>query len=373
MAAATGGQHPQPLTIFSRQRAPIVTAGAPSRSTHAQAGTAARATFSDLPNAHPKALRAQARGSRKSASNPPTLSGVDRATPPVPQPAALTGAPITSNERRTTMPSPHRNSDPRPSSLAQAAAAYARAGLAVFPLAPRSKVPLIPKDQGGRGFHDATTDLNEIRAWWSATPNANIGVRPPDGVLVVDIDPRAGGDLQLLRILREHGQLPETWIAQTGSGGWHYWFTAARLHDIRAHIAPGVELKTHTKGYLVAPPSIHPNGRQYRWLTIAGNKPAAAPDWLRRAIQPPPQPALLHQAARTAEHSRYSLPCLVARINAAPEGRRNKVLYGALKDALLDANLDTFEPALTAAAMSRGLSAREVAATVSSVRRGGAV
>jgi hypothetical protein len=162
--------------------------------------------------------------------------------------------------------------------------AYARAGLAVFPLRPSSKAPLISSDDGGRGFHDATIDPEQIHAWWTATPNANIGLRPPHGVLALDVDPRAGGDLALRRITRLRGKLPDTWAAR-------------------------------------------------------------------------------------AQGSLYSLGCLQARISAAPEGRRNKVLYGALKDALRDGNLDGFEHALTAAAIGRGLSAREVAATVSSVRR----
>ena len=65
--------------------------------------------------------------------------------------------------------------------LLEAALAYACADLAVFPLRPRSKAPLISNDDGGRGFHDATTDPAQIRQWWTNAPNANIGIRPPPG------------------------------------------------------------------------------------------------------------------------------------------------------------------------------------------------
>ncbi|HET9778659.1 MAG TPA: bifunctional DNA primase/polymerase [Propionibacteriaceae bacterium] len=58
-----------------------------------------------------------------------------------------------------------------------AALAYASAGIPVFPLATRSTVPLIPVRNGGHGLQDATTDAHVIRAWWLATPRANIGVR----------------------------------------------------------------------------------------------------------------------------------------------------------------------------------------------------
>lgn len=43
-----------------------------------------------------------------------------------------------------------------------AALAYASARVHVFPLAPRSKVPLIPARNGGHGLHDATTDPDVI-------------------------------------------------------------------------------------------------------------------------------------------------------------------------------------------------------------------
>jgi hypothetical protein len=60
--------------------------------------------------------------------------------------------------------------------LSDWAVVYVRAGWPVFPLAARSKVPLIPKDKGGNGFHDATTDEAQIVAWWSQYPEANIGI-----------------------------------------------------------------------------------------------------------------------------------------------------------------------------------------------------
>ncbi|PQM45263.1 hypothetical protein C1Y40_04587 [Mycobacterium talmoniae] len=255
--------------------------------------------------------------------------------------------------------------------LLTAALGYARAGLAVFPLRPQSKTPLIGKDAGGRGFHDATTDPNQILQWWTATPTANIGIRPPIGVLVVDVDPRAGGHTQLRRILARYGPLPQTWTARTGAGGWHHWFTLGdKTSSIRAQLARGIDLKTHDKGYLVAAPSIHPNGTTYRWTTPPQGQPAPAPAWLHRLAQLP-RPLLPATSTNSAAagHGRYSLQCLLARINAAPEGRRNTVLYGALKDALSDGNLTAFEPALAAAGHNRGLSAREIAATVASVRR----
>jgi hypothetical protein len=56
-----------------------------------------------------------------------------------------------------------------------AALRYASQGVPVFPLAPRSKFPLISGANDGHGLHDATTDAARIQAWWMAHPTANIG------------------------------------------------------------------------------------------------------------------------------------------------------------------------------------------------------
>lgn len=53
-------------------------------------------------------------------------------------------------------------------SLPEAAAAYANAGLAVFPCVPSAKRPLTP-----HGFTDASTDLARVARWWRLWPEAN--------------------------------------------------------------------------------------------------------------------------------------------------------------------------------------------------------
>ena len=56
-------------------------------------------------------------------------------------------------------------------SLRQYALAYAKVGMAVFPLVPKSKNPATQ-----HGFQDATTDFNQIDKWWMKNPNYNIGI-----------------------------------------------------------------------------------------------------------------------------------------------------------------------------------------------------
>jgi hypothetical protein len=55
------------------------------------------------------------------------------------------------------------------------------------------------------GALDATTDPKTIKRWWSLWPDANIGIRLT-GLVVIDDDPRNGGDHTLvdLRISTDH-------------------------------------------------------------------------------------------------------------------------------------------------------------------------
>jgi hypothetical protein len=75
-----------------------------------------------------------------------------------------------------------------------AALRYASQGVPVFPLAPRSKFPLISAANGGHGLHDATTDAARIQAWWMAHPTANIGLKTGVVFDVIDLDSEAAVD-----------------------------------------------------------------------------------------------------------------------------------------------------------------------------------
>ncbi|MGE5697113.1 MAG: hypothetical protein ACM4D3_18345 [Candidatus Sericytochromatia bacterium] len=110
-------------------------------------------------------------------------------------------------------------------------------------------------------------------------------------------------------------------------------------------------------------PSIHPDtGLPY---TRDFDTPIAQPpDWLQGLLYPQP-PVWVKTLG--GQRPRYSLRCLVNRIKAAPVGRRNTVLYGALKDAG-DA-LDAYAEELIAAARSVGLDDAEIAATFTSARK----
>src|SRR5712671_1938982 len=104
--------------------------------------------------------------------------------------------------------------------MIDAALLYARLGFAVLPLhypqpdgscscrkPKRHKVgkhPMTP-----RGVYDATTDEAVMRNWRTKCPEANIGIATGArrGLLVVDIDPRNGGDESITELEQQHGAL----------------------------------------------------------------------------------------------------------------------------------------------------------------------
>src|SRR5262245_40835910 len=136
------------------------------------------------------------------------------------------------------------------------------------------------------GFEDATTDPKQIDRWWTENPDANVAVATGacSGLIVVDEDPRHGGDLTLEDLEAQYGKLPDTVISLTGGGGKHYVFRHfGKALSSRAHaFGPGLDLKGDG-GYIIAPPSLHVSGLRYEWE--ASSHPdevpiAAFPAWL---------------------------------------------------------------------------------------------
>jgi Bifunctional DNA primase/polymerase, N-terminal len=74
------------------------------------------------------------------------------------------------------------NADSRQAALELAAAAWE-----VFPCkwtGPYAKAPMTMN-----GHLNATTDPDQIKLWWTKWPNAMIGAKVPDSLLVIDLDP----------------------------------------------------------------------------------------------------------------------------------------------------------------------------------------
>lgn len=173
-------------------------------------------------------------------------------------------------------PRPAQTRDRAEYSVLDAALSYAALGWPVFRLNGKSKTP--PK--GSRGFKDAATDEQVVRAAFREHPRSNLGVDLGGArLLLVDIDPRNGGQESFDALVEEHGALPPTPRALTGGGGWHYFLS--NPNGLRSKtIAPGIDVKGHG-GYALLPPSKHPSGERYKWESSPDEVATAdPPEWL---------------------------------------------------------------------------------------------
>lgn len=236
---------------------------------------------------------------------------------------------------------------------------YAAVGFPVFPL--KGKVPLTR-----RGFKDATTSEKIIVDWWRAAPHANIGLPVPPDILVLDIDPRHGGDTGLASLEAEHGPLPETCAVITGrrDGGIHYYLHApvGRLSD--RLLPDGIDIRVAGRHYVVAPPSIHPDtGKTYEWNGLTMD--ADCPPWLTDLIRSPIKP-ITPMVPRSDGTSGNGLVNHVANLT---EGNRNHGFFWAVCTAITDGMYPTIGGDLRAAALSIGLEENEISATIASAER----
>jgi len=248
----------------------------------------------------------------------------------------------------------------RPPKLTDAALGLAGSAWEIFPCrpsGPQAKSPLTT-----HGHHDATMDPDQIKAWWTRWPDAMIGAKVPDSCLVLDIDPRNGGDIEELEAIT--GPLPFTLTVWSGrnDGGRHLYFQRPASPSSSTRLPKGVDLKAN--GYCIMPPSIHPaTGQPYRWEDE--DAPAAAiPAKLSQLLRPPP-PRPVERSVSNA-----SAVGLLRAVVAAPEGNRNNVLYWAscraAESGILD---DQVEALLINAAVTAGETETKARRTVASARR----
>ncbi|HEY1956025.1 MAG TPA: bifunctional DNA primase/polymerase [Polyangiaceae bacterium] len=159
--------------------------------------------------------------------------------------------------------------------LGLSAMAYARAGFAVFPLAPNGKQPAIAR---GRGVYDATCDEKQIAAWWLRWPGANIGLAVKPEWLVIDVDVRSGG----FETLFSWPSIPVTPTQQTATGGVHYVFQRPSC-DVRGKAGKGVDV-LQVGRYIVAAPSVI-GGKRYEWtIKLSATPIAKLPPWLHANV-----------------------------------------------------------------------------------------
>ena len=149
--------------------------------------------------------------------------------------------------------------------LQRAALDYVSKGFAIFPLAVQGKTPLTKN-----GVKDASNDPSTVQEWWDKNPNANIGLATGqvNNIVVIDMDVDEDRGINGYDSIRDwertNGALPDSWRSITGRGGYHLIYSTDEKYKNRVNIIPGVDIRADG-GYIVVPPSIHPNGTAYMW------------------------------------------------------------------------------------------------------------
>jgi KaiC/GvpD/RAD55 family RecA-like ATPase len=144
--------------------------------------------------------------------------------------------------------------------LMQAALRYSKMGWSVIPLKPGQKTPLFTWLE----YQQRRASESEIRKWWADCPSANVGIVTGmiSGVAVVDLD-KSIGIANGIRLA-----LSSTLTSLTGEGRQLFYRCPEGLCGNASVVAENVDIRANGN-YVVAPPSIHPNGKRYQWLVSA--------------------------------------------------------------------------------------------------------
>jgi hypothetical protein len=251
--------------------------------------------------------------------------------------------------------------------LLDAALEYARHNWPVFPC--RAKLPLT-----ANGFHDATTDPAQIRAWWTEHRGANIGLTPGRArLLVIDID---GPDGE--RLAQQLGLFSEPTLTVVTTRGRHLYWRHPGGHVGNRKLGKILDVRADS-GYVLLPPSLHPSGHRYYWIGSVAEilpMPGVALDALRNTPDRLEQPSRTPAPVATGSPRRRAY--VIAAIEAeclelanTMEGNRNNRLNEAAFGLARFIETREVDPAkladvLTVAARHVGLDDEEIERTIAS-------
>lgn len=213
--------------------------------------------------------------------------------------------------------------------LADAAAWYARNGIPVFPRVAGTKKPLLKG-----GHHCATTDPEQVAAWWREYPNANIGVATGTAYAVLDADyhPEKGEDgLAELAFIRDLGLLEgAVGYCVSPSGGQHHLFAPDDCGVVG--VAQGgnygfnLDLLSH-KAAQAVPPSVNAAGQPYQWVevTTEGYGPVIEWDTIVKVLRTTPEKAAVQTRGPVRSNGTTNIDGLRKWFRGLTDGRRAAV------------------------------------------------
>jgi putative DNA primase/helicase len=275
-----------------------------------------------------------------------------------------------------------------------AALTYAWEGLAVFPAPPDCKKSYKHgKRSNGRKW-GMTRDADIICRDFARWPKARIGIPTGavNGIVVIETDTVEGhgvdGQAALDRLEAEHGTLPDTLKAISPSGSVHRYFrhpnADIKIKGSASKLGLGIDVRGDG-GMVLAPPSVNPDGRAYRWLNC--DPITDMPPWLIDLTRERPRTisqravcAITWPSDGSSSYGNAALEDEIsALVNTAPGGRNHALNRAnfSLHQLVAGGELDgaEVERRLIEACGANGLIAddgmRSVLATIESGRRAG--
>lgn len=260
--------------------------------------------------------------------------------------------------------------------LRKAAKRLAKAGQPVFPCksaGAQAKAPL--GSLAKNGVKDATTDVEQIKAWWGHTKDASIGLAT--GVIydVLDVDIKEVDGQKVdgrvhLPYLKKIGLLNGCkMVVKTPGGGWHLYFLAAPalgLGNKGRAATLGLDVRG-LGGYVLAPPSfIDTPAYAGRYVnhgaTVDSTDEPLRWDLIVSSLKPldeqTNEPIVLLRSEQ-----RSNVAALREWVSDLKEGERNNGFHWAISRCI-DSGIDPYE--LAEAASLIGLTDDEIRKTIGS-------
>lgn len=217
---------------------------------------------------------------------------------------------------------------------------YAERGWRVFPLhsvdedgrctCGKLGCRIIPGERTDAGKHPringwpdaATTDVRQIAWWQYHWPDSNLAIATgrKSNLFVLDVDVDKEGVENLEALEDECGDLPSTYIVQTGRGGIQFYFQYPEDREIKTGsniLGEGIDVRGEG-GYVAAPPGVTQD--EYRLMSPVEGDVAYPPDWLLERLTKPSK-------GLSEKSTRHSKPVSVA-LDGPPilDGERNDKL-----------------------------------------------
>ncbi|MFQ5853110.1 MAG: bifunctional DNA primase/polymerase [Candidatus Binatia bacterium] len=189
---------------------------------------------------------------------------------------------------------------------------YVRQNLSVIPARPYDKRPLLPWEK----YQKERATEDQINQWWTAHRDANVAIvtGAVSDLVVIDVD-KAETVEELKKRFPDYDfrKVPRS---RTGRG-WQLFFKHPGVAvPNRAGILPGLDVRGDG-GYVVVPPSIHPNGKPYTWeVSINGELPKLPVELFKLISAPRPNVNGIRE--------RFDTPRALAGV---PEGQRDEILF----------------------------------------------